>query len=136
MKDQAFEIEMKVRDYECDTQGIVNNANYLHYMENTRHEFLESLGVSFGDLQKQHIDPVVSRIDIKYLASLRGSEIFISKLNWTREGVKNVFFQEIYRKRDNKLCCKAKVEVAIMENGKLTRGDYFDELLDNSIERR
>jgi len=131
MKDQVFEFEMKVRDYECDTQGIVNNANYLHYIENTRHEFLESLGVSFTELQKQHVDPVVSRIDIKYLASLKGSDVFISRLKWSREGVKNVFFQEIYRKRDNKLCCKAKVEVAIMENGKLTRGDYFDELLNS-----
>ena len=129
MKDGVFELEMKVRDYECDTQGIVNNANYLHYMENTRHEFLESLGVSFMELQKQHIDPVVVRIDIKYKTSLMGSDVFVSKLNWVREGVKIVFFQEIYRKKDNKLCTKAKVEIAIMENGKLTRGDYFDELL-------
>ena len=126
---QIFEMEMKVRDYECDSQGIVNNANYLHYMENTRHEFLESLGVSFVNLQKQRIDPVVSRVNIKYLTSLTGSEIFISKLKCTREGVKVVFFQEIYRKKDQKLCCKAKVEVAVMENGKLTRGDYFDEAL-------
>jgi len=129
MEDRIFEIEMKVRDYECDTQGIVNNANYLHYMENTRHEFLESLGVSFVELQKQHIDPVVVRIDIKYSTSLTGSEIFISKLKCVREGIKIVFFQEIYRKKDNKLCAKAKVEIAVMENGKLTRGDYFDELL-------
>ena len=27
----VFETEMEVRDYECDIQGIVNNANYLHY---------------------------------------------------------------------------------------------------------
>ena len=131
MKDWMFEIEMKVRDYECDSQGIVNNANYLHYMENTRHEFLESLGVFFCDLQKKHIDPVVVRIDIKYSSSLTGGEVFISKLNCTKEGVKLVFFQEIYRKKDNKLCTKAKVAIAVMENGKLTRGDYFDELLNN-----
>ncbi len=129
MDKAVFELEMKVRDYECDTQGIVNNANYLHYMENTRHEFLESLGVSFIDLQKQHIDPVVIRIDIKYNTSLKGSEIFISRLKWAREGIKIIFFQEIYRKKDDKLCAKAKVEIAVMENGKLTRGDYFDELL-------
>ena len=29
----VFETEMEVRDYECDIQGIVNNANYLHYTE-------------------------------------------------------------------------------------------------------
>ena len=41
-----FETEMEVRDYECDIQGIVNNANYLHYTEHTRHLFLTSLGVT------------------------------------------------------------------------------------------
>ena len=35
-----FETRMEVRDYECDIQGIVNNANYLHYLEHTRHRFL------------------------------------------------------------------------------------------------
>ena len=43
-----FELRMKVRDYECDLQGIVNNANYQHYIEHTRHEFLLSRGISFA----------------------------------------------------------------------------------------
>ena len=46
----VFETEMEVRDYECDIQGIVNNANYLHYTEHTRHLYLQSLGVSFAKL--------------------------------------------------------------------------------------
>ena len=37
-----FETRMEVRDYECDIEGIVNNANYLHYLEHTRHLFLKS----------------------------------------------------------------------------------------------
>lgn len=45
-----YELPMKVRDYECDLQGIVNNANYQHYLEHTRHEFLLSAGVSFAGL--------------------------------------------------------------------------------------
>ena len=40
-----FETQLEVRDYECDIEGIVNNANYLHYIEHTRHLFLKSLGV-------------------------------------------------------------------------------------------
>ena len=38
-KSYIFQLEMMVRDYECDIQGIVNNANYLHFMEHTRHQF-------------------------------------------------------------------------------------------------
>ena len=34
-----FEYIIDVRDYEIDAEGIVNNANYLHYLEHTRHEF-------------------------------------------------------------------------------------------------
>ena len=30
-KDYIFETRMEVRDYECDIQGIVNNAVYLNY---------------------------------------------------------------------------------------------------------
>ena len=35
----VYEREMEVRDYELDAEGIVNNANYLHYLEHTRHGF-------------------------------------------------------------------------------------------------
>ena len=49
-KSYIFQLEMMVRDYECDIQGIVNNANYLHFMEHTRHQFLLTEGVSFIDL--------------------------------------------------------------------------------------
>lgn len=44
-----YELKMKVRDYEVDCQGIVNNANYLHYLEHTRHEFCQQAGLSFRD---------------------------------------------------------------------------------------
>ena len=32
---------MEVRDYELDAEGIVNNANYLHYLEQTQYFILE-----------------------------------------------------------------------------------------------
>jgi acyl-CoA thioester hydrolase len=66
MNKYIYELTLKVRDYECDLQGIVNNANYQHYLEHTRHEFLLSAGVSFADLHTQGIDPVVARITISY----------------------------------------------------------------------
>jgi len=125
-----FELPLKVRDYECDIQGVVNNANYLHYLEHTRHEFLESLGVSFSELHHQQTDAVVSRIDISYKQPLRGGESFISQVKkLEKQGVKLVFTQEIIRKRDQSVCCTAIVSIVILQAGKLTRGDYFDKLL-------
>lgn len=53
MEKYIYELAMKVRDYECDLQGIVNNANYQHYLEHTRHEFLLSAGASFAALHEQ-----------------------------------------------------------------------------------
>ena len=72
MENYIFELKMKVRDYECDGQGIVNNANYQHYTEHTRHEFIESRGVKFANLHEQGIDPVVARISLTYKIPLRG----------------------------------------------------------------
>ena len=62
-----FELPMKVRDYECDLQGIVNNANYQHYTEHTRHEFLLSEGISFARLHEQGIDIPFNRLDVALL---------------------------------------------------------------------
>ena len=69
-----FELQMKVRDYECDLQGIVNNANYQHYIEHTRHEFLSSLGVSFARLHDEGIDPVVARLNMAFKTPLKSGD--------------------------------------------------------------
>lgn len=71
---------MEVRDYECDIEGIVNNANYLHYTEHTRHLFLRSLGVSFAQLHERGIDAVVARMNLQYKTPLRCDDEFISRL--------------------------------------------------------
>ena len=63
--DYIFETEMEVRDYECDIQGIVNNANYLHYIEHTRHLYLTSLGVSYARLQEQCVEAGVARMNLQ-----------------------------------------------------------------------
>lgn len=124
----AFTHEMKVRDYECDLQGIVNNANYQHYMEHSRHEFLESLGVNFGKLHEDGIDAMVAKITIEYKVPLRSGDRFVVGMNIQRQGAKIVFFQDIYRLSDGKLCTKGAVESICVENGRLTRGEIFDEV--------
>ncbi|MGL6178839.1 MAG: acyl-CoA thioesterase [Tannerellaceae bacterium] len=129
-KEYAYQLKMKVRDYECDLQGVVNNANYQHYLEHTHHEFWESLGENFGEMHKQGIDAFVSRVDMQFRTSLTSGDEFISCLNVGKEGPKIVFHQDIYRASDEQLAVKAKVECVIVENGRLTRGEYYEKVLE------
>ena len=133
MKQYLFQLEDKVRDYECDLQGVVNNANYQHYMEHTRHEFLESLGENFGAMHEQGIDAFVSRVDIQYKHSLRSGDRYRSCLNLSKKGPKLIFEQDIYRLSDGALATRGTVESVVVQNGRLTRGEYFDELMKKAI---
>lgn len=122
----VFETEMEVRDYECDIQGIVNNANYLHYTEHTRHLYLMSLGVSFAKLHEQGVDPVVARMNLQYKTPLRSDDVFVSKLGVRKEGLRYVFNQDIFRKADGRLCLRAVVELVCLINGKLGNSEDYD----------
>ncbi|MDR1357532.1 MAG: acyl-CoA thioesterase [Tannerellaceae bacterium] len=126
-----YELEIKVRDYECDLQGVVNNSNYQRYMEHTRHEYLESLGENFAAMHEKGIDAFVTRVDIRFKTSLRSGDSCLSCLRIDKEGPKLVFSQDIYRTSDGALAAKGKVEIVVVENGTLTRGEYFDNLLKN-----
>jgi len=76
------------------------------------------------------IDAIVSRVEIKFKHSLRSGDRFLSCMNIRREGIRLVFFQDIYRLKDNVLATSGTVECVIVENGKLTRGEYFDKLME------
>ena len=128
LDDYKFTHEMKVRDYECDLQGIVNNANYQHYMEHSRHELLSKLGVNFGKLHEDGIDAMVAKITIEYKIPLRSGDKFVVGINLERKGPKIIFYQDIYRLSDGNLCTKGIVETICVENGRLTRGAIFDEI--------
>jgi acyl-CoA thioester hydrolase len=129
MQDYIFEIELKVRDYECDMQGIVNNANYQHYLEHARHEYLITKGFSFAELTQQGVILMISRIEIDFKRPLISKDVFLVKIRPERQGVKLIFFQDIYRLSDHALCLKARVEAISKVNDKLSRGEIFDAIL-------
>ena len=122
-----FETRMEVRDYECDIEGIVNNAQYVHYCEHTRHLFLKKCGISFAEMHAKGQDAVVARMQLQYKMPLRPDDEFISRLNLTKEGIKYVFHQDLYRANDEQLCLRAKIELVCLVNGKLSAiSDYDD----------
>ncbi|MBP2690914.1 MAG: acyl-CoA thioesterase [Muribaculaceae bacterium] len=125
-KSYIFQLPIKVRDYEVDAEGIVNNANYLHYLELTRHEFCEMAGLSFRQMHQQGIDPVLSRVEIDYKSPLGLGDSMISKLNISRRGPLFIFEQAI-DKPDGTPVIRAIVSVACLENNRLSRGELLAE---------
>lgn len=119
-----YELEFKVRDYELDMEGIVNNANYQHYLEHARHEFLLTLGPGFGEMVEQGISPVVTRVDIRYKTPLRSGDTFVCRLYLRREGIRYVFYQDIF-KSTGECCVNAVIDTVFTRNGRPTRGDEF-----------
>lgn len=121
-----FETKMQVRDYECDIEGIVNNANYVHYCEHTRHLFLQQCGLSFADMHAKGVDAVVARMTLQYKVPLRPDDEFWSRLNLKKEGIKYVFYQDIYRALDEKLCFRGQIELVCLVNGRLGTSEDYD----------
>lgn len=125
---------MEARDYECDIQGIVNNANYLHYTEHTRHKFIQTLGLNFAELHNDGIDVVVARMNLQYKTPLRGGDKFISRLRMTKEGIRYVFHQDILRADNSKLCLRATVDVVCVVNGKLSDSEVLQNAFSSYLE--
>lgn len=124
-----YEHKDRVRDYECDIQGIVNNANYQHYLEHARHQFLRTKNISFRELHEQGIDCVVSRVDMRFKYPLRGMDEYVVRTELKKEGLRYVFMQNIYRLPDEQLCLKGRVEVVCLINGKLGDSEELSNLL-------
>jgi acyl-CoA thioester hydrolase len=140
-----FETRFEVRDYECDIEGIVNNAQYIHYCEHTRHLFLKECGLSFAEMHEKGVDAVVARMQLQYKVPLRPDDIVISRLNLTKEGIKYVFHQDLYRISDapvsadspqvEQLCFRGNIELVCLVNGRLGNSDDYDRAFQRFIEQ-
>ncbi|MBU1616775.1 MAG: acyl-CoA thioesterase [Candidatus Margulisbacteria bacterium] len=128
-----YQLDLTVRDYECDLQGIVNNATYLNYLEHTRHEFLKSVGIDFALMHQKGIDLVVVRSEIDYKSPLKSGDKFYVTLKMAQEGkIRFVFYQDIYRAVDDKPIIKGKITgTALSGAGRPFLPDELKNLIEN-----
>ena len=127
MSSTIFRTELEVRDYECDIEGIVNNAVYINYLEHARHGFIQAKGHNFLKLTRSGIHLVVTRIEADYLLPLQSGDRFlvataIERISRLRFG----FSQEIIRIPDQRVVMNAKVLAASLNSDGRPR--YFEEL--------
>jgi acyl-CoA thioester hydrolase len=120
MTDYKYKLELKVRDYECDMQGIVNNAIYQNYLEHCRHEYLLAMGIDFNRLTQQKVFLVVVRAELDYKTPLHGGDTFWIGLNLERiSPIRFVFLQDIFRYPDQRPVLSARTTgTALNEKGR------------------
>ncbi|HPX61649.1 MAG TPA: thioesterase family protein [Deltaproteobacteria bacterium] len=116
----GFRIEMSVRDYELDMEGVVNNAVYQNYLEHARHEYLKSMGIDFAAMVENKIHMVLTRIELDFKWPLTSGDRFVVELKPYRVSpVRIGFHQNIYRLPDHKLILRAlAIGTAINKNGR------------------
>ena len=106
----THQLEFKVRDYECDMQGVVNNGVYQNYLEHARHEFLQSHGINFAEVTAAGINLVVTRAELDYKNSLVSNDLFVVRSLIRRVSrVRFEFQQDVFRLPDEKLMLAARI---------------------------
>jgi len=109
------ESALKVRTYECDGYGHVNNANYLNYLEYARHELLKDIGFDYQAMIKAGYGVYVAKIAIDYKKpAVTDDELFIKSWPIKKGAVSGVIAQEIWRGKD--LLVEAKVTWAFVDS--------------------
>ena len=114
-----FTHKMKVRDYELDRFGVINNAVYQNYLEHTRHLFLETNGVSMETLIEHGYSPVITKAEVEYRSSLQSRNDFVVNLELASlSKLEFIFRQEIRSLPGDVLIISARITGTILNSSK------------------
>lgn len=107
------ECTLRVRTYECDAYGHVNNAVYLHYLEYARTEYLRDIGFDYNGAVQAGYGLYVARVEIDYKKPALPEEILRIQTWPIKKGaVSGVMQQKILRGEE--LIAEAKVTWAFV----------------------
>lgn len=113
----------KVQYYETDMMGIAHHANYIHWMEEARIDFMEQLGYSYAEMEKHGVFSPVRSISCEYKHPCVFNdtlEITVSVAAFN--GARLVLRYEMKKQDGGEVLCAASSEHAFLdENGHILR---------------
>lgn len=109
---------------DTDAGGVVYHANYLHFFERARTDYLRECGVVQSKLKEESgVVFVVKKCEIDYKVSAKLDDVLVVEV-----GVENVrkasleMLEKMYRESDGKLLCEGKFLIACVGgDGKVAR---------------
>ena len=60
-------MKRKVHYYETDMMGLVHHANYIHWMEEARIDFMDRMGFPYARMEAEDVVSPVKSIQVNYL---------------------------------------------------------------------
>ena len=109
------ECSLRVRTYECDSYGHVNNANYLNYLEYGRYELLRDIGFDYQKAIDAGFGVYIVRVEINYKKPAVTDDLLIIKTWPIKKGAASgIFAQNIHR--NGELLTEAKVTWAFVDS--------------------
>src|SRR3712207_5828933 len=105
---QRFTTTLRVRHYEMDALGHVNNAVYLHYLEQAAIEHSEQLGFPIQRYHELGGVFILRRLEIDYRMPVVAGDV-LTIITWVKDmrGPRSTRRYEIRRQDNNKLVASA-----------------------------
>jgi len=113
----AFVFPVRIYYEDTDAGGVVYHANYLHFMERARTEWLRERGYELNKLEQEFgFLFAVRSIDIDYLKPAHLNDLLRIEVSLARQGKASLDLDhEIFR--DETLVCRAKIKLAGFASG-------------------
>jgi acyl-CoA thioester hydrolase len=100
---EPFVHTLRVRYSECDSQGVLFNANYLAYVDHTITELWRAAYGGYQTMLDRGIDIVVAEANMRFLGSARFDELITLEATVTHLGNTSVRSQYRFRRADELL---------------------------------
>lgn len=115
---------VRVFYYDTDAGGVVHNIAYLRMIEQARTEFAMALGLSFEEIRRTNIHPVVVRTEIDYEhAAVLGDRLEIESRLREVTGARFWVEFEMMRPADGRriVRCRQALALVQMPQGRVVR---------------